>query len=163
MAEDFKRAGWYPDPTGAPGERWWNGATWSETKRGAAAPTASSPIIYSASNPAPERPDPYAAVPPLAAAGANRVIDLRLNRYASIGFLTGLISLFFNAFFVLAPIAIVFSILGLRTAARLKAQGIPNTGGSIAWVGLACGVIGVLISIVTLILFIASITFDVNP
>lgn len=27
------RAGWYPDPSGAQGERWWNGAAWSDDTR----------------------------------------------------------------------------------------------------------------------------------
>jgi hypothetical protein len=27
---DLPDAGWYPDPSGAPGLRWWNGLTWSD-------------------------------------------------------------------------------------------------------------------------------------
>jgi hypothetical protein len=27
---DLPAAGWYPDPSGAPGLRWWNGLTWSD-------------------------------------------------------------------------------------------------------------------------------------
>lgn len=27
-------ADWYPDPGGAPGQRWWNGTTWTEATRG---------------------------------------------------------------------------------------------------------------------------------
>lgn len=29
MTETLPPAGWYPDPTGAPGTRWWDGAAWS--------------------------------------------------------------------------------------------------------------------------------------
>lgn len=160
MAEEFKRAGWYPDPTGVRGERWWNGASWSETQREAIAPVVPAPAIYSASNPPPERPDPYA---PISQPAAARVIDLRVNRNASIGFITGVVSLFFNALFLLAPVAVVLSILGIRAGLRLKAQGVTNTGVPIAWAGLVCGAIAVLTSLVGVIALIASITFDVSP
>ncbi|QAY61378.1 DUF805 domain-containing protein [Microbacterium protaetiae] len=48
-------AGWYPDPQGGTGERWWNGAAWSTETR-AAAPNAqpaepSAPVGYPGAQP----------------------------------------------------------------------------------------------------------------
>ena len=31
--------GWYPDPAGSTGQRWWDGATWTDQVRATAAPT----------------------------------------------------------------------------------------------------------------------------
>jgi hypothetical protein len=67
-------AGWYPDPENEAGDRWWNGATWSDHRRArnggpgwaptaAAAPAAGGapgiPVPPVAPAPA-ERPNPYA-------------------------------------------------------------------------------------------------------
>jgi hypothetical protein len=43
---DLPQPGWYPDPSGAPALRWWNGVTWSDSTHplspDAAAPTSTS-------------------------------------------------------------------------------------------------------------------------
>jgi len=33
-------AGWYPDPAGAPGQRWWDGVQWTAHRQGAVPPAA---------------------------------------------------------------------------------------------------------------------------
>lgn len=38
--------GWYPDPTGAPGLRWWNGSAWMQNTGSAAEPSASGALPY---------------------------------------------------------------------------------------------------------------------
>lgn len=177
MADEYKRAGWYADPDGVPGERWWNGSGWSESRRGGAASTASSPytvppvstpppvsapvppaVIYSAQNPAPQRPDPYGpGTPLLSQAPGRRIptsINASVNRNAMIGFVTGLIALFFNILFVLAPIAIVFSILGIRRANELKAQGAPATLMTFALIGLGSGIVAGFIGAISAIAMI---------
>lgn len=59
-------AGWYPDPSGAPRERWWDGAQWTAYERDAPvalAPAAPSAPSYAAPAYAAQ---PYAAAPPAA-------------------------------------------------------------------------------------------------
>lgn len=199
MADDKKRAGWYPDPDGIPGERWWNGAGWSDSRRGGAAASAApviataaavpvpvpvavtvpvpvpppagppTPVVYSASNPAPQRPDPYA--PGRAATwgtavlstAPGRVIDASVNRDAFYGFIAGLVSIFFNIFFAVSIIAVVFSVKGMARARQLRAEGAPSTLMGLAVAGLAMGVLSTVIAVVSFIVFfVSAITFDVG-
>jgi hypothetical protein len=175
MAEEFKRPGWYPDPEGKAGERWWNGTTWSDSRRGGAAPAAApvaptyvappvstTPPVYSADNPAPQRPDPYGQPITMRQALGSRVtsIDLRSNRPAMIGFITGMITIFFVAF--LAPVAIVASIMGIVKARQLKEQGQPGNSATFAWIGLGTGILGGVIGLVSLIAFIVAIAPTVS-
>lgn len=180
MAETFQRPGWYPDPEGKPGERWWNGTSWSDSRRGGVQPTAqptaaavpvapippvtiqpaaptAPPPVYSATNPAPARPDPY-ATQPYPTGALVRGIDTRANRNAMIGFIVGIIALFVGVIPFLSPIAIVFSILGITKARQLKAQGAPSTLMVFALIGLGAGILSGITGLVTLIAFIASIT-----
>lgn len=170
MAETFQRPGWYPDPDGNPGERWWNGTSWSESRRGGPQPvvpvtsvqpaaSTAPPPVYSAQSPAPARPDPYAQ-PALASATGRTGIDTRANRNAMIGFITGLISLFIGILPILPPVAIVFSILGIVKARQLQAQGAPSTLMVFAVIGLVSGIISGFISLLTLIAFVASLGVD---
>lgn len=179
MADQTKRPGWYPDPDGAAGERWWNGAGWSDSRRAGAAaaaastspyaaptavpppiPVAGKPVIYSAGNPAPQRPDPYAQTPQAAQAVFSstslRSLDARINRNAFIGFIGGIISLFFNVAYLLAPVMMVFSIMGIVKARQLKAAGAPKTLMNFAVIGLAASAIAFVIALVSLVLFIIS-------
>ena len=180
MADETRTAGWYPDPDGGTGERWWNGAGWSDSRRGGdgipIAPPSPLPsstsvppipvppaVIYSAENPAPQRPDPYVpaqtAYP--TAPGSRTGVTVSVNRNAMVGFITGLIALFFNILYVLGPIAIVFSALGFVKARQLKAQGVTNNLMVFAVVGLAAGVISTLIGAFSIIAFFASL-LDIN-
>lgn len=50
-ASRLPAAGWYPDPENPAGERWWNGASWSDQKRGGPAavpPVPPAPAGYTA-------------------------------------------------------------------------------------------------------------------
>lgn len=192
MAEENRRAGWYPDPDGAAGERWWNGAGWSDSRRGGAVPTAvpvaapvtaavasgaagtsvpvppPATVIYSAANPAPQRPDPYAAGRTATWTGAvinatpGRNVDVQANKFAFYGFLTGVISVFFNLLFLLAPIAIVFSIIGITRARQLKSQGSASTLMTMALIGLATGSLSLVIALIGLVSIIASVAGSVT-
>ncbi|MCU1440488.1 MAG: hypothetical protein JWP85_1485 [Rhodoglobus sp.] len=165
MAETFQRAGWYPDPDGTPGERWWNGTSWSDSRRTPGATTVTSPsaapVIYSASSPAPQRPDPYATmgVGPSTPRAAMS-IDARANRNAMIGFVTGIIAMVFNFLGILGPVAIVFSALGIVKARQLKAQGAANNLMVFALIGLLLGLIATIIGFVTFIVFIVTVFSD---
>ena len=121
-------------------------------------------MIYSATNPAPQRPDPYAQ-PLAASARAPRAalsIDVRVNRNAMIGFVTGIIALFANFFFVLGPISIVFSALGIVRARELKARGVTNNLVTWAFIGLVLGIVATVIGLVTIIVFVVSLSVTVG-
>lgn len=149
--------GWYPAPDGN-GQQWWNGAGWSESRRGATTPAAPAapPPVYSPSNPAPQRPDPYARPVTLQGAMPARATALNLsqNRNATIGFVLGLVSAF--ALGIAAPVGIVFSVLGIRQARRLAAQGVANTGMVFAVIGLVTSLIALAILLVQAIFFVAT-------
>ena len=162
MADDYKRPGWYPDPDGKPGERWWNGSTWSDSRRGGATTApVTPPLVYSADNPAPQRADPYATPVSIPGAAARPAfsIDTRQNRPALIGFILGLISLF--AFNLAGPVAIVFSVIGIVRARRLKAEGMATSSTVVlATIGLAAGVVATVLLIVAIVATIATFTFN---
>ena len=61
-------AGWYPDPENDKGDRWWNGATWSDHRRARNAPAGWAPSGAAASTRGP-RSGNYSAA--LAAAGGS--------------------------------------------------------------------------------------------
>jgi len=186
MADETRSAGWYPDPDSAAGERWWNGAGWSDSRRGGAGAAQSTPYgpgstsavplppsaaatapvvappVYSAENPAPQRPDPYAQSYQPTPVRAATAINVSANRNAIVGFVTGLIALFANVFYVLGPISIVFSALGLVKARQLAAQGVKANLMVFAVIGLFAGGISTVIGIISIIAFISSL-FTANP
>ena len=140
MAETFKRAGWYPDPDGVPGERWWNGLGWSDTRRGGAV----APL-------APVRPDPYAAPQPLATLNTGA----RLNRSAVAAVALGILGLFGLSF--LGPLAIIFGLVGIATARKLRAQGQIGSSGVLATIGLLTGGIATVFFAITIVGIVAAI------
>lgn len=166
MAEVPVRAGWYPDPDGAAGQRWWNGAGWSDSRQGETAsatlppPSATPPVVYSAENPAPQLPGQ--AVRPRSAI----TVNARVNPMAFYGFVTGVISLFFNLFLVPGILAVVFSVRGLAKARQLQAAGESTTLRSLAILGLVLGLVGDGIAIVQFVLFllgfVGSLTFTAS-
>lgn len=162
--------------------QWWNGLDWSDSRQGGTrsapppiptptvrvppvppaapvAPVATRPPVYSAQNPPPLAP----GLVPTASRFGTRTIDASVNRNAMIGFVTGLIALFFNVLFVLAPISIVFSIMGLGRARQLRAQGATTTLGLYAAIGLTLGILATLAGIVQVVVFLVSMfSFDVG-
>ena len=64
-------AGWYPDPAGGGGQRWWNGASWSEQVQAAPAaqPVASAGQQWGAYQPAGQTGQHWGGQQPPAPAG----------------------------------------------------------------------------------------------
>lgn len=174
MADVTRSAGWYPDPDGGAGQRWWNGAGWSDSRRGGAGAAASTPyapegtvpppapgmlppsVIYSADNPAPQRPDPYAQPYPTAGVRPASSINVQANRNAMIGFVLGLVGIFANILFVVGPRAIVFSALGVVKARQLAAQGTRANLMPFAVIGLVTGAIATITGIISIIAFFST-------
>jgi hypothetical protein len=159
MAEEYTRPGWYPDPDGTPGERWWNGSGWSDSRRGGT-PVAAVASVAATTSP---RPDPYATPAPAVSAPMRNIftIDARQNRMSVAALVTGLIGLF--GFSVLGPVAIVFGLIGISRARQLRAQGTAGSTLVLATVGFVAGLIATFLLIVAIIAFAASITFDYDP
>jgi hypothetical protein len=55
-------AGWYPDPEDAASDRWWNGISWSDHRRGRNQPTGWAPVV---AQPATASARPADDVPPV--------------------------------------------------------------------------------------------------
>jgi len=57
----YIQPGWYPDPSGAPHQRWWDGTQWSEATQPNAAPPAwqGMPAVSAGYSPAPYATTPY--------------------------------------------------------------------------------------------------------
>ena len=165
MAEEYKRPGWYASPDGTPGERWWNGSGWSDSRRGgpAAAPPAPLPpvptVVYSAENPAPQRPNPYATTVPTAAPTPAFTVAAPQNRMALAALVTGVIGLF--GFSVLGPVGVILGLVSLSKVRQLKAQGAPTgSAAALAAVGVITGAIATVILIISVIGSIAAFTID---
>ena len=162
------RPGWYPAPDGSGTEQWWNGASWSDSKRGiggAALPGLpgyqAAPPPTPAAAPGIERPDPYTAVPPPAPyqtlqqiAGQNpsstgRTITAT-NSTAVLAFVFGILSIF--VFGLLGVVGIALGGVALRrpdTVGRLR---------GLALGGIITGIVGLIIGAVQVIFFIVALT-----
>lgn len=162
MADEYKRPGWYPAPDGEAGERWWNGSGWSDSRRVGAVPQVAVPPVYSASNPPPPRPNPYAPPALSAASPVAFAVSAPQNRLALAALVTGVIGLF--GFTVLGPVAIVLGLVSLAKVRQLRAQGSP-TGSALALsaIGIVTGVIATVILITVIISFIAAFSIDYTP
>ncbi|MGX5680289.1 DUF2510 domain-containing protein [Schumannella luteola] len=177
--------GWYPDPDGAPGQRWWNGVGWSDARRAvggghvapvpppvapvAAAPTTpTAPVVYSAANPAPQYPGQYGAAPgtPGYVPRAGITLDARQNPLAVQAFVTGLIAVFFNVLLVPSILAIVFGSRALARSNQLRAAGQEDKTRGLAIAGVAMGafggVWGLIQGLVFLVGFVPVFLFDVS-
>ena len=117
------------------------------------------PVVYSAANPAPQSPAELAGQTwggAILDAAPGRTINVSVNRAAFIGMVCGVLSIFFNLFFVLAPVAVVFSILGIVRARELKAQAAPSTLLVPALIGLISGVTVMVVSLVMFVSFLVN-------
>lgn len=150
--------GWYPAPD-APGERWWNGVGWSDARRGGTTPAAPPspaapspvaptlpapvPVVYSASNPAPQQPGQFA--PPGAPGYAPRAamtIDARQNPMSVYALVAGIISFFANILLVPSILAVVFGLRALGRSKEIAASGQVDRTRGLAVAGLILGVVG---------------------
>ena len=150
---DEKSPGWYSAPDGN-GQQWWNGVSWSDARRGGvqtAAPMLAQPIVPQQQG----RPDPYATPNLHTPVRTGPVASADPNRYATAALVLGLVSLF--VINIVAPIGLVFSVLALREAGRLRLRGQAATGIAQAGIGLAASVIGLIILIVQVVFFITAI------
>lgn len=168
--------GWYPAPNGG-GEQWWNGVSWSESRRDgttarqaatnvtpAAAPHAApvtnitpmaaphaapvSNITPPAPYAGPARPNPYAAYQPLPAARAGAGVP----PVALAAMITGIASIFVP---IAGPVAII---LGIRALGVAKTAGpFERQGRTYAMAGIATGVAGSIFGLVNLIVFIVAV------
>lgn len=125
------------------------------------------PVVYSAANPAPQSPEELAAKQTwggaILDAAPGRTINVAVNRAAFIGMVCGVLSIFFNLFFLVAPVAVVFSILGLVRARELKAQAAPSTLMVPALIGLISGAAVMVVSLVVFVsFFVSSFGLTVN-
>ena len=168
MAEEYKRPGWYPSPDGTPGERWWNGSSWSDSRRGgpAVAPPAPLPpvptVVYGADNPAPQRPNPYASPVPPAAPRTAFLVSAPQTRMAVAALVTGVIGLF--GFPVLGPVGVILGLVSLAKVRQLRAQGAPTgSAAALAGIGIVTGAIATVILVISIIGFIAAFTIDYTP
>lgn len=156
-------AGWYADPENPSGERWWNGAGWSDQKR----PTTVAAPVAPASAPATgftfgvpagdePRPDPYAptAYSPTSYSptpyGAPR--PGTTNGLAIAGLVVSAAG--WIVLGVLASIAgIILSGFGLARAKQAEAAGLPNSGRGLAMAGLVIGIVVTVIGLLLIALY----------
>ncbi|TPW70037.1 DUF2510 domain-containing protein [Schumannella sp. 10F1B-5-1] len=118
--------GWYPDPDRAGAQRWWNGAGWSDARRGMSGA------------PSRQTPAPDADAPTNGAAAVGAALS------------------FFGLLFVPLSIAgFVVSIIGLRRAARLRAVGENPAGRIPALLGVILSTV-TLVGTTLLVLWIGS-------
>jgi hypothetical protein len=147
MADIVRSPGWYPDPDRGPGERWWNGVSWSDSRRGAngvstAASTnisAQAPItrvVYSAANPAPQSPADHGHQ------AAALTVTRALNPAATTAFAAAVISIFLNFLLIPSIVAIIFGVRAVARANQLVAEGQPVAVGT-----KILGIISIVIAI----------------
>jgi hypothetical protein len=132
-------AGWYPDPSGAVGERWWDGQVWSEHRRPYPAPPIAGPpaTVQPRRNAAAFQGRTLGIVAVALAVSAVIFIVVGAKIFAlSWMVATGLIFLALPATIV-GIIAIVFSAIGLARAVQPRDR-------TPASVGLVLGIISTL-------------------
>jgi hypothetical protein len=105
--------GWYPDPHGAPGERWWDGASWGPQTR--AYPTVVQPFA---------------------------VLARVTNSAATAALTLGIIAMFINTFMFVSLVAFIFSMVGLSRAGQLARAGYGSIGRAPAIWGLVLSILG---------------------
>jgi hypothetical protein len=168
-------AGWYPDPENEAGDRWWNGATWSDHRRarnagpGWAPAAGATPAAASVAAPAPgipvppvapapaDRPNPYAGTP-AAAPGVQPYAPPYAYNYAPrtpmgnvpafAGMITSLAALLFNWILFGLPglVGGSISIYGLVKANQLIKAGVTTGNGrAYALIGIISGFAGALL------------------
>jgi len=149
--------GWYPDPSGGPQVRWWNGTTWAEPPQsspGEFAPVgALVPPVYAsaATEYVPMARRPVAAQLPQPAANSRMTRkqkdrELRRNNpMAYTGIVLALVGFIFNPFAIPSILGIVFSSIGLAKSFALTGLGSRAAGRVIAAIGMILGILGVVL------------------
>lgn len=152
-------AGWHPDPSGAAGLRWWDGAAWTEHTQQPGVgplPTAgpvptSGPMFSAAYRPGATMTEGEAKALPFRERNSTGRpdIDLALGRNtpARDSLIAGVLSLFFCQFGVVAIGGIVFASIGLMRAGKWQAQGLRPVGRGQAIGGLVLSLVGFVLAI----------------
>jgi len=177
-----ERPGWYPAPTGG-GEQWWNGVSWSESRRDGsvarqaqshsaparssspAAPPQNAAAVSNITPPAyraPNRiaaPPAYTGPPPPAhgapGAPAHGGPGARPSSAASGAFVPLILGIISLFFQLIAPIAIGFGIRGLIIAKRTPAAAASIR--TFAAIGLALGLFAFFSGSAVLIAFVTAL------
>lgn len=126
--------GWYPDPTGTPMQRWWDGTAWAEATR----PSQPAPVVYA--------PPPQYGPPPRSPVAYYPPPAPR-NGAATAGLVLGIICLFVNSFLLVSIPAFICSIVGLTKASQLEAAGFGGVGRASAVWGLVLSIVGAIATI----------------
>jgi hypothetical protein len=145
-----QRPGWYPAPDGSGTEQWWNGAAWSDTKRGIGGSALPGLPNYRPTPPAhPDTPVtlqqslpyPTAEQIRLQRAGATTT-----NAGPAVGLVLGIAGILF-----FAPLGIVAIFLGART---LRRPGITASERTMGIGGIVTGIIALVWGAMQLAVFI---------
>lgn len=181
MSQLDSREGWYPDPDGTPGERWWTGLEWTDAVREPkATPVAREttpkkrrePTYHrrSQSNPSVVRlPGVTRAERPVGQASrrfdrlhaamphADRAVAIA-NPQAYWSVQVGIYSLVFVSFLIVpSVIAVVLAVRGLARAEALSVAGESPTGHGRAGLGLAAGLLGLFIGAFVLLAVLSAV------
>ncbi len=110
------QAGWYPDPSGAAAQRWWDGTSWSASTQ------------------------PYPLQAPMTAYPVPTV----KNTPATAGLVLGIVAMFVDPLTIPALLGIIFSGIGLNRASTLSRHGYAPVGRAKAVWGLVLSILGML-------------------
>lgn len=150
--------GWYPDPSGTDGQRWWDGVTWSEHRRPYPAPEAVHPPTFAnLAVPPPQLYAPgYYAVPPVrqpdpGAAYRGRtlgIIGISLCAAAVVFALPGgsfdtVNWMLVVGMLVFAPAATIIGIIAVVFASKALGSGVAGADRGAAKQAMALGVISI--------------------
>ncbi len=152
-----QRPGWYPAPDGSATEQWWNGASWSDTKRGVGGAAMPGLPAYRAAPPpgayGPETPPPMPPTQPpsptLASQTGGRTVNLTSST-PIIALVLGVVSMLF-----FSPLGIAAIWLGARVLPRPTTVGTQRT---MAIAGIVTGILGLLWGVINVIFWIVAFT-----
>ncbi|QHC66522.1 DUF4190 domain-containing protein [Rathayibacter oskolensis] len=130
--------GWYPHPADIGSELYWDGTSWTDRSRPAAAPAPSVPLYGT-----PSAPDQPAQQPELYAYPSAPSSSAGRNPMAIASLVLGIISILINPLLVPSILAIVFGVRGRAAAESL------GGGRGLATAGLITGIVGIVTGVLS--------------